>query len=323
MLGLAIPNRPPLGTALGEKIEAMVSGLILPLYYAMTGISTDVWHMHWGCSSSCSSPGSGSSSASWCRRPYYLEIPLRDAVSLSLFMNSKGIVEVITFNFFLTNKVNLMIPIVARYSNRLMESCLLTSVRLISLQLIGKNTFSILICLSVAITAVLVPVAITFRILVVVALLSQGPPPPALVTASAPRPAWGSSTAGARRRVACGSRQRPPPRRRQGPSPVATSQPPDSAVGEGRRPRAYDEEEEPAVAAVSHRASPRATAEEEHTAHRVSPLARSASASVAGHRRPRAPSATHNWLRPRASPSSPHRRHAPPPPPPPRRCPEH
>ncbi|XP_052139547.1 uncharacterized protein LOC127757994 [Oryza glaberrima] len=272
MLGLAIPNRPPLGTALGEKIEAIVSGLILQLYYAMTGISTDVWHMHWGCSSSCSSPGSGSSSASWCRRPYYLEIPLHDAVSLSLFMNSKGIVEVITFNFFLTNK------------------------------LIGKNTFSILICLSVAITAVLVPVAITFRILVVVALLSQGPPPPALVTASAPRPAWGSSTASARRRVASGSRQRPPPRRRQGPSPVAASQPPDSAVGEGRRPRAYDEEEEPAVAAVSHRASPRATTEEEHTAHRVSPLTRSASASVAGHRRPRAPSAAHNWLRPRAPP---------------------
>jgi Kef-type K+ transport system membrane component KefB len=35
----------------------------------------------------------------------YLEIPFLDAISLSLFMNSKGIVEVITFNFFVTNKV--------------------------------------------------------------------------------------------------------------------------------------------------------------------------------------------------------------------------
>jgi Kef-type K+ transport system membrane component KefB len=35
----------------------------------------------------------------------FLEIPIRDAVSLSLFMSSKGIVEVITFTFFLTNKV--------------------------------------------------------------------------------------------------------------------------------------------------------------------------------------------------------------------------
>jgi Kef-type K+ transport system membrane component KefB len=48
MLGLAIPNGSPLGIALGEKIDAMVSGLILSLYYAMTGLNTDVWSLHWG-----------------------------------------------------------------------------------------------------------------------------------------------------------------------------------------------------------------------------------------------------------------------------------
>ncbi|KAB8093671.1 hypothetical protein EE612_020573, partial [Oryza sativa] len=84
--------------------------------------------------------------------------------------------------------------------------------------------------------------------------------------------------------------------------------PPAAADEERRRrreeplpPRAYDEEEEPA-------------------AHRASPLAWSASASVAGRRHPRAPSATRHWLRPRAPPSSPHRRHAPPPSPPPPPC---
>uniref|UniRef100_A0A0E0L3Q3 Uncharacterized protein n=1 Tax=Oryza punctata TaxID=4537 RepID=A0A0E0L3Q3_ORYPU len=129
MLGLAIPDGPPLGTALGEKIEAMVSGLILPLYYAMTGLSTDVWRMHWGRLQLVMFLAWVGKLVGVMVSSLYLEIPLRDAVSLSLFMNSKGIVEVITFNFFLTNK------------------------------LIGKNTFSILICLSVAITAVSVPVA--------------------------------------------------------------------------------------------------------------------------------------------------------------------
>ncbi|XP_052156093.1 cation/H(+) antiporter 15-like [Oryza glaberrima] len=129
MLGLAIPDGPPLGTALGEKIEAMVSGLILPLYYAMTGLSTDVWRMHWGRLQVVMFLAWVGKLVGVMVSSLYLEIPLRDAVSLSLFMNSKGIVEVITFNFFLTNK------------------------------LIGKNTFSILICLSVAITAVSVPVA--------------------------------------------------------------------------------------------------------------------------------------------------------------------
>uniref|UniRef100_A0A0D9WHM3 Uncharacterized protein n=1 Tax=Leersia perrieri TaxID=77586 RepID=A0A0D9WHM3_9ORYZ len=129
MLGLAIPDGPPLGTALGEKIEAMVSGLILPLYYAMTGLSADVWRMHWGRLQLVVFLAWVGKLVGVMVSSLYLEIPLRDAVSLSLFMNSKGIVEVITFNFFLTNK------------------------------LIGKNTFSILICLSVAITAVSVPVA--------------------------------------------------------------------------------------------------------------------------------------------------------------------
>ncbi|KAF8719494.1 hypothetical protein HU200_024218 [Digitaria exilis] len=129
MLGLAIPDGPPLGTALGEKIDAMVSGLILPLYYAMTGLSTDVWRLHWGRLQLVIFLGWFGKLVGVMAPSLYLEIPFRDAVSLSLFMNSKGIVEVITFTFFLTNK------------------------------LIGKSMFSVLMCSSVAITAVSVPVA--------------------------------------------------------------------------------------------------------------------------------------------------------------------
>ncbi|GJM88894.1 hypothetical protein PR202_ga05470 [Eleusine coracana subsp. coracana] len=129
MLGLAIPDGPPLGTALGEKIDAMVSGLILPLYYAMTGLNTDVWELHLGRLLFVVFLGWFGKLVGVMAPSLYLEIPLLDAVSLSLFMNSKGIVEVITFNFFLTNK------------------------------LIGHHTFSILLCSAVAITAFSAPVA--------------------------------------------------------------------------------------------------------------------------------------------------------------------
>jgi Kef-type K+ transport system membrane component KefB len=105
MLGLAIPDGPPLGTALGEKIEAMVSGLILPLYYAMTGLSTDVWEIHWGRLQMVMILAWFGKLAGVMASSLYLEIPFLDAVSLSLFMNSKGIVEIITFTFFVTNKV--------------------------------------------------------------------------------------------------------------------------------------------------------------------------------------------------------------------------
>ncbi|KAM0888217.1 hypothetical protein ACQ4PT_028545 [Festuca glaucescens] len=129
MLGLAIPDGPPLGTALGEKIEAMVSGLILPLYYAMTGLSTDVWEIHWGRLQLVMILAWFGKLVGVMASSLYLEIPFLDAVSLSLFMNSKGIVEIITFTFFVTNK------------------------------LIGKHTFSALVCSSVANTALSVPLA--------------------------------------------------------------------------------------------------------------------------------------------------------------------
>ncbi|KAE8773852.1 cation/H(+) antiporter 15-like [Hordeum vulgare] len=129
MLGLAIPDGPPLGTALGEKIEAMVTGLILPLYYTMTGLSTDMWEVHWGRLQLVLLLGWFGKFAGVLASSLLLEIPALDAVSLSLFMNSKGIVEVITFSFFLTNK------------------------------LIDKHMFSALVFSSVALTAVSVPVA--------------------------------------------------------------------------------------------------------------------------------------------------------------------
>lgn len=105
MLGLAIPDGPPLGTALGEKIEAMVTGLILPLYYTMTGLSTDMWEIHWGRLQLILLLGWFGKLAGVLASSLCLDIPPLDAVSLSLFMNSKGIVEVITFSFFVTNKV--------------------------------------------------------------------------------------------------------------------------------------------------------------------------------------------------------------------------
>ncbi|XP_044444626.1 cation/H(+) antiporter 15 [Triticum aestivum] len=129
MLGLAIPDGPPLGTALGEKIEAMVTGLILPLYYTMTGLSTDMWEIHWGRLQLILLLGWFGKLAGVLASSLCLDIPPLDAVSLSLFMNSKGIVEVITFSFFVTNK------------------------------LIDKHMFSALVFSSVVITAVSVPVA--------------------------------------------------------------------------------------------------------------------------------------------------------------------
>ncbi|KAL6620406.1 hypothetical protein ACP70R_035545 [Stipagrostis hirtigluma subsp. patula] len=127
--GLGDPRRAAARHRARGKIDAMVSGLILQLYYAMTGLSTDVRFLHWGRLQLVVFLGWFGKLVGVMASSLYLEIPLPDAVSLSLFMNYKGIVEVITFTFFLTTK------------------------------LIGKSTFNVLVCSSVAITVVSVPVA--------------------------------------------------------------------------------------------------------------------------------------------------------------------
>jgi Kef-type K+ transport system membrane component KefB len=71
----------------------MVSGLILPLYYAMTGLNTDVLELHCGRLLFVVFLWWFGKLVGVMVPSMYFEIPLLDAVSLSLFMNSKGIVE--------------------------------------------------------------------------------------------------------------------------------------------------------------------------------------------------------------------------------------
>ncbi|KAJ8650860.1 hypothetical protein MRB53_003883 [Persea americana] len=102
VLGLAIPDGPPLGDALVDKLDCIISGLLLPLYYAVSGLKTDVFAIHdlntWTFLqiifiTSCLGKLLGTLLPS-----LYYKMPFRDAFSLSLLMNSKGLVEVITFN---------------------------------------------------------------------------------------------------------------------------------------------------------------------------------------------------------------------------------
>ncbi|TKY71610.1 Cation/H(+) antiporter 15 [Spatholobus suberectus] len=99
--GLVIPNG-PLGAAIIEKLEDFVSGLLLPLFYAISGLKTDI------------SLISGASTWTFVLVVIPLaclgkivgtmlitlifQIPNRDGVVLGLLMNTKGLVEMIVLN---------------------------------------------------------------------------------------------------------------------------------------------------------------------------------------------------------------------------------
>lgn len=103
-LGLVIPDGPPLGAALVERLDCFVSVLLMPLYFIICGLNMDIFSVQklenvgvlqlvvfvafFGRIMGTLLP------LLFCRMPF------RDALSLALIMNSKGIVELAFLNNF-------------------------------------------------------------------------------------------------------------------------------------------------------------------------------------------------------------------------------
>lgn len=105
VLGLVIPDGPPLGSALTTKIEIIMKGLIVPLYYTVAGSKINLWHLTFAKLPGIIFLGVLGKIAGTLLPSLYYKIPFLDALALSLFMTSKGIIEVMTYNFWMSNKV--------------------------------------------------------------------------------------------------------------------------------------------------------------------------------------------------------------------------
>lgn len=110
MMGFALPNGPPLGTALVERIELMGSELLLPLYYIMVGHNMDwaaatqqsrLWmSLHLIILIMCIAKFS-----TVVLVAYYCDMSLKNGLLLGLIMNFKGTFEMIVFTDFFYGKV--------------------------------------------------------------------------------------------------------------------------------------------------------------------------------------------------------------------------
>ncbi|KNA15007.1 hypothetical protein SOVF_101990 [Spinacia oleracea] len=101
VFGLIIPNG-PLGVTLIEKLEDFVSGLLLPLFFAISGLKTDVrqvgdfkvWrNLMLVIILACSGKVAGTTAVA-----YFYNMPIREGITLGLLMNTKGLVEMIVLN---------------------------------------------------------------------------------------------------------------------------------------------------------------------------------------------------------------------------------
>jgi Kef-type K+ transport system membrane component KefB len=102
VMGVLVPKEGPFAGALVEKVEDLVSGLFLPLYFVSSGLKTDVATISgaqsWGLLvlvifTACIGKIVGTVGVSLC-----CKVPFKDALTLGFLMNTKGLVELIVLN---------------------------------------------------------------------------------------------------------------------------------------------------------------------------------------------------------------------------------
>ncbi|XP_042489165.1 cation/H(+) antiporter 15-like [Macadamia integrifolia] len=130
VFGLVIPNG-PLGTALIEKLEDFVSGLLLPLFFAMSGLRTridEVGGVQWGYAFftlALASLGKVGGTLLMC---LYYQMHASEGLTLGLLLNTKGLIEMIVLN-------------VGRDQ-----------------QVISEEAFAILVLMTVSMTSIIMPI---------------------------------------------------------------------------------------------------------------------------------------------------------------------
>ncbi|KAI3987632.1 hypothetical protein MKX01_007098 [Papaver californicum] len=101
VFGLVIPNG-QLGTILIEKLEDFVSGLLLPLFFAISGLRTNVSSMkspkEWGMLLLVIILCSLAKIFGTFLIALFYQMPFREGIALGLLMNTKGLIEMIVLN---------------------------------------------------------------------------------------------------------------------------------------------------------------------------------------------------------------------------------
>ncbi|TKW29632.1 hypothetical protein SEVIR_3G408800v4 [Setaria viridis] len=109
VVGVVVPKDGPFAGMLIEKVEDLVSGLFLPLYFVSSGLKTNVATISgaksWGLlvlviANACIGKIGGAVATA-----LLVKIPVREAVTLGFLMNTKGLVELVVLNIGRDRKV--------------------------------------------------------------------------------------------------------------------------------------------------------------------------------------------------------------------------
>ncbi|XP_050209938.1 cation/H(+) antiporter 15-like [Mercurialis annua] len=108
ILGLVVPEGPPLGAALESRLETFVMGFLYPTYLAISGLQTNILEVKlkemWIVGTVVAF-GVVVRTVTLMSAGSYMNISLRDSFVLSMILSSKGILEISIYNFWIRNKI--------------------------------------------------------------------------------------------------------------------------------------------------------------------------------------------------------------------------
>ncbi|KAL2595049.1 hypothetical protein AAZV13_11G018000 [Glycine max] len=109
VVGILVPNDGPFASALVEKVEDLVSGLFLPLYFVSSGLKTNVATIKgaqsWGLLAFVIFTASFGKILGTLFVSLFCKVPFNEALVLGFLMNCKGLVELIVLNIGKDRKV--------------------------------------------------------------------------------------------------------------------------------------------------------------------------------------------------------------------------
>ncbi|XP_031124175.1 cation/H(+) antiporter 18-like [Ipomoea triloba] len=102
VLGVLVPHEGPFSGALVEKVEDLVSGLLLPLYFASSGLKTNVATIQgaqsWGLLVLVTFTSCFGKIVGTILVAILCKVPVQEATTIGFLMNTKGLVELIVLN---------------------------------------------------------------------------------------------------------------------------------------------------------------------------------------------------------------------------------
>ncbi|KAJ8551493.1 hypothetical protein K7X08_021508 [Anisodus acutangulus] len=110
IFGLAVPEGPPLGSTLVDKLDPFASGFLLPIFVSLMSLRTNIFAINPSSSYTFANIVlicvASISKILACLLPMlYCKMPFNDAAAISLIMSTRGVVDLATYSFLRDTKI--------------------------------------------------------------------------------------------------------------------------------------------------------------------------------------------------------------------------